>query len=157
MISMTSGKYTKQSKNELVLELLRKIPEKKVSTYASIAKKAGLHPRAVAVILSKNKNLDEHPCYKVVYSSGHIGGYNAGVRNKIKRLTGNNSSDFVLSEVTNNIGCIASDSIIEIGGDILFLASDGIRPIQGTARIGDIELQTVSKPIQQILQALPQN
>lgn len=78
-------------------------------------------------------------------------------RNKIKRLQGNNSSDFVLSEVTNNIGCIASDSIIEIGGDILFLASDGIRPIQGTARIGDIELQTVSKPIQQILQALPEN
>jgi hypothetical protein len=78
-------------------------------------------------------------------------------RNKIKRLQGNNASDFVLSEVTNNIGCIASDSIIEIGGDILFLASDGIRPIQGTARIGDIELQTVSKPIQQILQALPQN
>ena len=74
---------------------------------------------------------------------------------KIKRLTGNNRSDFVLSEVTNNIGCIASDSIIEIGGDILFLASDGIRPIQGTARIGDIELETVSKPIQQILQALP--
>lgn len=76
---------------------------------------------------------------------------------QIKRLQGNNASDFVLSEVTSNIGCIASDSIIEIGGDILFLASDGIRPIQGTARIGDIELQTVSKPIQQILQALPEN
>ena len=74
---------------------------------------------------------------------------------KIKKLTGNNRSDFVLSEVTNNIGCIASDSIIEIGGDILFLASDGIRPIQGTARIGDIELETISKPIQQILQELP--
>ena len=74
---------------------------------------------------------------------------------KIKKLTGNNRSDFVLSEVTNNIGCIASDSIIEIGGDILFLASDGIRPIQGTARIGDIELETISKPIQQLLQALP--
>jgi hypothetical protein len=78
-------------------------------------------------------------------------------KRQIKRLQGNDSSDFVLSEVTSNIGCVASDSIIEIGGDILFLASDGIRPIQGTARIGDIELQTVSKPIQQILQALPEN
>jgi hypothetical protein len=78
-------------------------------------------------------------------------------KRQIKRLQGNNSSDFVLSEVTSNIGCVASDSIIEIGGDILFLASDGIRPIQGTARIGDIELQTVSKPIQQILQGLPEN
>lgn len=74
---------------------------------------------------------------------------------KIKRLTGNSTSDFAISEVTNNIGCIASDSILEIGGDILFLASDGIRPIQGTARIGDVELETISKPIQQILQALP--
>ena len=78
-------------------------------------------------------------------------------RDKIKRLVGNTTSDFVLQEVTNNIGCIASDSIIEIGGDVLFLAADGIRPIQGTARIGDIELETISKPIQQILQALPDN
>ena len=78
-------------------------------------------------------------------------------QDKIKKLVGNTTSDFVLHEVTNNIGCIASDSIIEIGGDVLFLASDGIRPIQGTARIGDIELETISKPIQQILQALPDN
>ena len=78
-------------------------------------------------------------------------------KDKIKRLVGNTTSDFVLQEVTNNIGCIASDSIIEIGGDVLFLAADGIRPIQGTARIGDIELETISKPIQQILQILPDN
>ena len=60
-----------------------------------------------------------------------------------------------MSEVTDNIGCIATDSIIELGGDVLFLASDGIRPIQGTARIGDVELETVSKPVQQLLQDLP--
>jgi len=78
-------------------------------------------------------------------------------RDRIKRLTGNNTSDFVLSEVANNTGCIATDSVIEIGGDILFLAADGIRPIQGTARIGDVELQTVSKPIQQILREVPNN
>ena len=63
----------------------------------------------------------------------------------------------MLSEVANNTGCIATDSVIEIGGDILFLAADGIRPIQGTARIGDVELQTVSKPIQQILREVPNN
>jgi hypothetical protein len=73
---------------------------------------------------------------------------------RIKRLVGNNSSDFILQEVTNNVGCIAADSIIEIGGDILFLSSDGIRPIQGTARIGDIELETISKSIQQLLRTL---
>ena len=69
-------------------------------------------------------------------------------KTKIKKLTGSVKADYVLSEVTDNIGCIATDSIIELGGDVLFLASDGIRPIQGTARIGDIELGTVSKPIQ---------
>tara|TARA_R100001369_G_scaffold46762_1_gene73163 strand:+ start:833 stop:2929 length:2097 start_codon:yes stop_codon:yes gene_type:complete len=76
-------------------------------------------------------------------------------KDKIKRLTGSSSSDFSLAEVTNNVGCIATDSIIEIGGDVLFLASDGIRPIQGTARIGDVELETISKPVQQLLQSLP--
>ena len=76
-------------------------------------------------------------------------------KTKIKKLTGSVKADYVLSEVTDNIGCIATDSIIELGGDVLFLASDGIRPIQGTARIGDVELETVSKPVQQLLQALP--
>ena len=76
-------------------------------------------------------------------------------KDRIKKLVGNNISDFAQQEVTNNIGCIATDSIIELGGDVLFLASDGIRPIQGTARIGDVELETVSKPVQQLLQSLP--
>lgn len=76
-------------------------------------------------------------------------------KTKIKKLTGSVKADYILSEVTDNIGCIATDSIIEIGGDVLFLASDGIRPIQGTARIGDVELETISKPVQQLLQALP--
>jgi hypothetical protein len=76
-------------------------------------------------------------------------------KTKIKKLTGSVKADYVLSEVTDNVGCIATDSIIEIGGDVLFLASDGIRPIQGTARIGDVELETISKPVQQLLQNLP--
>jgi hypothetical protein len=37
----------------------------------------------------------------------------------------------------------------EIGGDLIFLAPDGLRTIAGTARIGDVELGTVSKQIQQ--------
>ena len=35
-----------------------------------------------------------------------------------------------------------------MGGDLIFLAADGIRTIAGTARIGDIELGTVSKQVQ---------
>ena len=76
-------------------------------------------------------------------------------KQKISRLVGNSSADFELKEVTEDVGCISPDSIIEIGGDVLFLSADGIRPIQGTARIGDIELETVSKAIQQALLALP--
>ena len=76
-------------------------------------------------------------------------------KDRIKKVVPDATTIFAQQEVTNNIGCIATDSIIELGGDVLFLASDGIRPIQGTARIGDIELETVSKPVQQLLQSLP--
>ena len=71
--------------------------------------------------------------------------------NNIKKIVGNSIGDFVLQEVTDNLGCIASDSIIEIGGDLLFLGPDGLRPISGTDRIGDVELETVSKNIQSII------
>ena len=74
---------------------------------------------------------------------------------EIKKIVADATTTFAIQDVTTNVGCIATDSIIELGGDILFLASDGIRPIQGTARIGDVELQTISKPIQQLLQGLP--
>jgi len=59
---------------------------------------------------------------------------------------------FTLQNVTANVGCIARDSVVEIGGDLLFLSPDGFRPVAGTSRIGDVELETVSKPIQQLLQ-----
>ena len=75
-------------------------------------------------------------------------------KNEIKRLVGNNDSDFVLETVTSNLGCLATDSVIELGGDLLFLAPDGIRPIGGTNKIGDVNLETVSKNIQQTIKNL---
>jgi hypothetical protein len=57
-------------------------------------------------------------------------------------------TNFVIDDVTANIGCIASDSVVEIGGDLLFLAQDGFRTIAGTEKIGDIQLASVSKAIQ---------
>ena len=72
--------------------------------------------------------------------------------NNIKRLVGNNRTDFVLENVTNNLGCLATDSVLEIGGDLIFLAPDGIRPIGGTAKIGDVNLETVSKQIHKTVQ-----
>ncbi len=70
--------------------------------------------------------------------------------NNIKKLVGNNTSNFTLQSVTSNLGCVAPDSVVEFGGDLLFLGPDGIRPISGTDRIGDVELAPVSKEIQDI-------
>jgi hypothetical protein len=77
--------------------------------------------------------------------------------NRIKRLVGNNIANFVLSDVTKNLGCVASDAVIEFNGDLLFLGPDGIRPVSGTDRIGDIELATLSKPVQAIFEAYTRN
>jgi hypothetical protein len=70
--------------------------------------------------------------------------------NNIKKLTGQSIANFVLENVTSNLGCVAPDSVVEFGGDLLFLGPDGIRPISGTDRIGDVELAPVSKEIQDI-------
>lgn len=70
--------------------------------------------------------------------------------NNIRKLAGNTVADFVMQEVTDDLGCMATDSVIEIGGDLLFLSQDGLRPISGTDRIGDVNLETVSKDIQSI-------
>jgi len=72
----------------------------------------------------------------------------------IRKLTGSSTANFSLAEVSSSVGCLASDSIVEIGGDVLFLAPDGIRTIQATERIGDVELATISKPIQNALQLI---
>lgn len=70
--------------------------------------------------------------------------------NNIRKLVGNNIANFVLENVTDDLGCLASDSVIEIGGDLLFLSQDGLRPVTGTDKIGDVNLETVSKDIQSV-------
>ena len=67
---------------------------------------------------------------------------------KIYKITGTSSSNFALAEVAKNVGTIANHSIQEIGGDLIFLSADGLRTIAGTARIGDVELGTISKQVQ---------
>ena len=71
--------------------------------------------------------------------------------NAIKKITADLTNGFVLDQVTANVGCVARDSVLEIGGDLMFLSPDGFRPVAGTSRIGDVELETVSKPIQATL------
>lgn len=71
-------------------------------------------------------------------------------QNNIKKVEVS-GTDFLLNDVTANVGCLASDSVEEIDGDLIFLSQDGIRPISGTNRIGDVQLEVVSKKIQQLL------
>ena len=79
-------------------------------------------------------------------------------QNSIHKLVNiNNSSTIAVVPVAENVGCLNGYSIQEIGGDLVFLAPDGIRTIAGTARIGDVELGTVSKAIQPIVTELAQN
>ena len=75
-------------------------------------------------------------------------------QNSIKKISPDVTAGFVIDNVTNNVGCIARDSVLEIGGDLVFLAPDGLRPVAGTSRIGDVELETISRPIQPILSTL---
>ena len=77
--------------------------------------------------------------------------------NQIKRLVGTSSADFRLENITTSLGCLAADSVIEFNADLLFLSPDGIRPISATDRIGDIELATVSKPIQTLFDTYSTN
>ncbi len=67
---------------------------------------------------------------------------------RIYKITGSTSSDFAVVPVTRKIGCVSGASIQELGGDLIYLAPDGLRTIAGTERIGDVELGTVSKQIQ---------
>ena len=77
--------------------------------------------------------------------------------NGIKKINVNSANAFVIDQVTANVGCVARDSVLEIGGDLMFLSPDGFRPVAGTSRIGDVELETVSKPIQATLVDLIKN
>lgn len=72
-------------------------------------------------------------------------------RNKIMKITGTSRSNFAMVPVTANIGCISPDSIQEIAGDLVFLSPDGIRPLAATERIDDIEISTISRPIQPLI------
>jgi len=77
--------------------------------------------------------------------------------NSIKKVSPDITAGFVVGQVTANVGCISRDSVQEIGGDLIFLAPDGLRPVAGTSRIGDVELETISKSIQGRLLDIIQN
>ena len=78
--------------------------------------------------------------------------------NSIHKLVNiNDSSNIRIDPITENVGCLSGYSIQEIGGDLIFLAPDGLRTVAGTARIGDVELGTVSKEIQPLVTDLTES
>ena len=74
-----------------------------------------------------------------------------------KLININDASNIAIVPVTKNVGCLSGYSIQEIGGDLIFLAPDGFRTVAGTARIGDVELGTVSKSIQPLVTDLTES
>ena len=77
-------------------------------------------------------------------------------KNSIFELT-NLDSTPILKSVTKNIGCVDGNTIQEIGGDLVFLAPDGLRTVAGTARIGDVELSSISRKILPLINTLLAN
>jgi len=68
------------------LLLLRKIPKGKVTTYGNLARVTGSSPRAIGQVMRTNPRPDLYPCYKVIQSSGNLGGYCGSKKGpKIKR------------------------------------------------------------------------
>ena len=79
-------------------------------------------------------------------------------RNSIFKLVNiSDSNNIAVVPITRNVGCLDVGSIQEVGGDLLFLSPDGIRTIAGTARIGDVELSSVSRQIQKIVSSISDN
>jgi methylated-DNA-[protein]-cysteine S-methyltransferase len=65
--------------NKKCYELLKRIPEGKVTTYKEMANALNTKAwRAVGNAMAKNKNLFVIPCHRVVRSDGSIGDYALG-------------------------------------------------------------------------------
>ena len=73
--------------------------------------------------------------------------------NRIFKITGSSGTGgdaFSVVPVTRKIGCINGNTIQEFAGDLIFLGPDGLRTVAGTARIGDVEIGTISSNVQSI-------
>lgn len=77
---------------EYTYNLVRQIPDGKISTYGDIAIALGdiRASRAVGRMMNQNPNADDMPCFKIVYSDGKLGGFGLGIKDKIRRLNNDN-------------------------------------------------------------------
>lgn len=72
---------------EKIFSVLKSIPKGKTMTYKQVAIKIGKPKayRAVANIIATNFD-HSIPCHRVIRTDGKIGGYNRGVKMKIRLL-----------------------------------------------------------------------
>lgn len=71
---------------------------------------------------------------------------------RIYKLTGTSLENFEIVPITRQIGCRNGETIQEFAGDIVFLGPDGLRTVAGTSKIDDVELGTISKPVQKLFE-----
>lgn len=74
-----------------VYMLVQLIPQGFVTSYSSIARLLGVHPRLVASCLARNREIITIPCHRVVYSNMLVGGYRAlgtGFKKRLLQLEG---------------------------------------------------------------------
>lgn len=69
----------------------------------------------------------------------------------IWELSGFSSTTFQLDTVAQSISCVSGDTVIEVGGDLIYLAPDGFRSLSATYRIGDLQLGLLSKQLTPLL------
>lgn len=77
-------------------------------------------------------------------------------RNSIHKVVGIETGTPSRVTVTSQLGCVDGDSIQELAGDLVFLAPDGLRTLAATERIADINISTLSDPIQNRLRRATQ-
>lgn len=70
---------------------------------------------------------------------------------RIAQITGTSAIDWIVTPLTDNIGLTGPYSLQEVNGDLIFMSSDGLRTISGTARIFDRELGVISRPINSLV------
>jgi len=73
---------------EYTYNLVRQIPNGKISSYGIVAEALGdkIAARAVGRMMNQNPNADTMPCFKIVHSDARLGGFGLGIEDKIRRL-----------------------------------------------------------------------
>lgn len=70
------------------------------------------------------------------------------MEDRISKVTGTGTADFALSTVTDDVGCAREDTIQEVGGDVAFVSTNGVRLLSASDRESDFGLSLASAKIQ---------